>query len=67
MTITPNSPAKDLPIYDKAVARYPHLAYAPDAKTFCLNLSCCLAMVPGIKFSDYFKIGAVANGCNWPE
>ena len=67
MTITPNSHAKDLPIYDKAVARYPHLAYAPDAKTFCLNLSCCLAMVPGIKFSDYFKIGAVANGCNWPE
>lgn len=34
MTITPNSPAKDLPIYDKAIARFPHLAYAPDAKTF---------------------------------
>ena len=31
MTITPNSPAKDLPIYDKAIARFPHLAYAPGA------------------------------------
>ena len=49
MTITPNSPAKDLPIYDKAIARFPHLAYAPDAKTFCLNLS-RLDMVPGIKW-----------------
>lgn len=66
MTITPNSPAKDLPIYDKAVACYPHLAHAGNAKTFCLNLS-RLAAVPGIKPYDYLKIGAVANGCNWPE
>ena len=49
MTITPNNPAKDLSIYDKAIARFPHLAYAPDAKMFCLNIS-RLAMVPGIKW-----------------
>lgn len=49
MTITPNSHAKDIPIYDKAIARFPHLAYAPDAKMFCLNFS-RLVMVPAIKW-----------------
>ena len=60
MTITPNSHAKDLPIYDKAIARFPHLAYAPDAKMFCLNLS-RLAMVPGIKWIMPVFVGGGDN------
>lgn len=56
--------AKDLPIYSRAIARYPHLAEVMDAKTFCINL-CRLAAVETITPVEYWAIGAVANGMEW--
>lgn len=60
-----NVPAKELPIYDRAVTRYPHLVYVRDAMHFCQQLL-NLAAVPGVPIRDYVKIGAVANGEMWP-
>lgn len=58
--------ARQLPIYDLAVKRYPHLAHVNDALQFC-NQLCILAAVPGISILDYFKIAKVANGEPWKD
>lgn len=56
--------AKNLPIYELAVKRYPHLAWIADAKHFCETL-CRLAAVPGIKPVEYINVARVANGGKW--
>lgn len=61
-----NTPAASLPIYDRAVKRFPHLAHVKDAMHFCQQLL-NLTAVPGVPIRDYVKIGAVANGEMWPE
>ena len=61
-----NTPATDLPIYERAVKRYPHLQHVKDEMHFCQQL-CRLAAVDGISVKEYFKIATVANGCMWPE
>jgi DNA-binding XRE family transcriptional regulator len=43
----------DLPIYDRAVARYPFLSAVQDAKLFCQTL-CRLAAVPSVTPMEYF-------------
>lgn len=58
-------PACQLPIYDRAVARYPQLAHTTDAYHFCKSLS-YLAAVPDITVKEYFKIATVAAGKMWP-
>ena len=59
-----NINAKDLPIYDRAVARYPHISNIRTARAFCFSL-CQLAMVPGITWAEYTSIARVANGGEW--
>lgn len=56
--------AKDLPIYERAIARYPHLASLQDAKMFCWFL-CDLEAVETITPKEYWSIGAVANDGDW--
>lgn len=56
--------ASALPIYDRAVARYPHLSTIKDAKTLCQNL-CRLAAVATISPVEYWRIADVANGGKW--
>lgn len=58
--------AKALPIYDRAITRFPHLRFVPDAKTFCQNL-CRLVAIPTITPAEYMKIATVANGGKWEE
>lgn len=55
--------AKDLAVYERAIARYPHLSVVEDAKLFCRQL-CRLAAVPSIKAREYWEIAAIANGMN---
>lgn len=54
----------DLPIYDRAVARYPFLSSVQDAKLFCQTL-CRLAAVPAVTPMEYFHIANVASGGEW--
>ena len=61
-----NIPASALPIYDRAVKRFPHLVHVKDAFHFC-QLLCILAAVPGVSIRDYFKIAKVAHGETWEE
>lgn len=56
----------ELPIYERAVARYPHLANLQNAKVFC-DILCRLAMVPGISMLEYRKIAEVASGRKWED
>ena len=51
----------DLPIYDRAVARYPFLSSVQDAKLFCQTL-CRLAAVPSVTPMEYFYVANVAGG-----
>ena len=51
----------DLPIYDRAVARYPFLSAVQDAKLFCQTL-CRLAAVPSVTPMEYFYIAAGNGG-----
>ena len=44
--------AKELPIYERAIAYYPHLASIKFARAFCFNLG-ILAAVPGISMMEY--------------
>lgn len=53
--------AKELAIYERAIARYQHLSSVEDAKTFCRAL-CYLAAVPGITVMEYWEIAEIANG-----
>lgn len=53
--------AKELPIYERAIAHYPHLATIKPARPFCLNLG-LLAAVPTISPLEYSGIARVANG-----
>ena len=53
--------AKELPIYDRAIAHYPHLATIKPARAFCFNLG-LLAGVPTISIYEYEGIARVANG-----
>lgn len=57
-------PATALPVYDRAIARYPHLKHIPDAMNFCRQLS-RLAAVDTISVSEYCFIGFIANGEPW--
>ncbi len=59
-------PATDLPIYERAVKRFPHLAHIRDAKHFCAALG-RLAAVEEITAQEYYKIAMVASGYMWPE
>lgn len=61
-----NTKAVDLPIYERAIARFPHLASIPDAQSFCFQL-CNLASVDSITQQEYWKAGAVANGGEWTD
>ena len=54
----------DLPIYDRAVARYPFLSSMQDAKLFCQTL-CRLAAVPSVTPMEYFYVANVAGGGEW--
>lgn len=56
--------ARSLPIYDRAIARYPHLASVVDAKAFCQAL-CRLEAVETITIREYMRIAAVAEGSKW--
>lgn len=56
--------AKSLPIYERAVAHFPHLTTVKDAKHFCRQL-CLLAAVPTITPTEYYRIAAVAEGSEW--
>lgn len=56
--------AKELPIYERAIAYYPHLASIKLARAFCFNLG-ILAAVPGISPMEYTSIARVANGGEW--
>ena len=60
------TPANTLPVYDRAVARFPHLCTIPDAKTFCQQL-CRFVALPTITAAEYMQIAAVANGGEWRE
>ena len=57
-------PANTLPIYERAVARYPHLIFVKDAKNFCQQL-CRLEAVQSITAAEYWRIAAVAEGGEW--
>ena len=59
-----NTAAKTLPIYWRAVKRYPHLAKVQDAMHFCQQL-CNLAALDTITTWEYWCAGAVANGAPW--
>lgn len=56
--------ASDLPIYERAIARFPHLSTTMYAKTFCRQL-CRLAAIPTINAAEYWRIAAVAEGGEW--
>ena len=56
--------AKELPIYERAIAYYPHLASIKFARAFSFNLG-NLAAVPGISMMEYTSIARVANGGEW--
>lgn len=56
--------AKELPIYERAIAHYPHIATIKAARPFCFNLV-LLAFVPGITLNEYTAIARVANGGEW--
>lgn len=66
MTNSSFIPANSLPIYDRAVARYPHLSGITDAKTFCRQLS-YLAAVDTISVHEYTSIAKVAEGEPWED
>jgi len=55
----------ELPIANRARARYFHLWHIRNAKEFCRQLL-NLAAVPGISVSEYMAIADVANGKPWP-
>lgn len=54
-------PANQLPIYERAIKRYPHLASIRDAMHFCQQL-CRLAAVEGVSLREYNEIAKIANG-----
>lgn len=56
--------AKELPIYDRAIAHYPHLSHVKTARPFCFAL-CQLAATPTISPLEYWAIARVANGGEW--
>ena len=56
--------AKELQIYERAIAYYPHLASIQFARAFCFNLG-NLAAVPEISMMEYTSIARVANGGEW--
>ena len=56
--------AKELPIYDRAIAHYPHLSHVKTARSFCFAL-CNLAAVPTISQIEYWDVARVANGGEW--
>ena len=56
--------ANTLPIYDRAISHYPHLATIKDAKAFCQQL-CYLAAIPTITVQEYWRIAEVAQGGGW--
>ena len=58
--------AKDLPIYDKTIARYPHLAHVIYARPFCFAL-CQLAMIPSDTIAECEAIARVACGGEWDQ
>lgn len=58
------TPASTLPVYDRAIAQYPHLRTIPDAKTFCRQL-CRFVALPTITVAEYTQIAIVANGGEW--
>lgn len=56
--------ASNLPIFERAVERFPHLIAVKDAKTFCQNL-CRLEAVQSITPDEYWCIARVAEGGPW--
>ena len=53
--------ATELAIYERAIARYPHLATIKPAKAFCKVL-CSLEAVDTISIQEYWEIGKIAEG-----
>lgn len=60
------TPADALPVYERAIAAYPHLRWIPDAQNFCRQLTRLVAL-PTITAAEYTAIAATANGTPWPE
>ena len=58
--------SKDLPIYAKTVAHYPHLAHVIYARPFCFAL-CHLPMLPSDTIADCEAIARVACGGDWDQ
>lgn len=54
----------DLPIYERVVARYPHLAYTSDPKQFC-QILLRLAAPETVTLAELFCAASVANGGEW--
>ena len=60
------SAANELPIYDRAIKAYPHLAEIKTKRAFCFAL-CHLAAVKEIKAAEYYKVARVASGGEWEK
>ena len=58
------TPASMLPIYDRAIERYPELINIKYARPFCFQLT-IRAAVPTITPKEYWQITRVANGEEW--
>ena len=52
--------AAALPIYDRAIAKYPHLSSILYAKAFCKAL-CKMAAVPTITATEYWRVAHFAE------
>jgi len=58
-------PASSLPVYERAVARFPHLASLADSRAFCRQLL-LLEAVPGILPVEYWRIARMTETGKWP-
>ena len=59
-------PASSLPVYDRAISYFPHLASVRDAKAFCRQLL-LLAAIPSILPIEYWRIARMAETGRWPS
>lgn len=54
----------ELPIYERVVARYPHLAHTSDPRQFC-EVLLRLAAPETVTCAELFCAASVANGGEW--